>query len=241
MVKVSGDGGVQQRLSVAALDADLADRLGPQMARLTLSVRRAPVGPFHGPSNGLGTLVARGLLAHGTCLSGQRSVVMAWAGDVITPPSSVPAWTAGQMSWEVLEPAVVADLDASFTAAVAAHPEALTAVVERISRTTARALVAVALSQAARVEDRLLALLLVMAEERGRVTSEGVCVPAFLTHERLGELIGAARPTVSLAFSRLRERRLVEQRSREWIIAADAMSALGSTAAPKAGVTADGN
>src|SRR4051812_27565388 len=171
-MRTTGSGGNanRQRLSPAALHADLAHSLGPDMARLTLAVRRVPVGPWPGATTGLGVLVARGLLAHGTRLSAQRSVVMAWAGDVITPPVSVPAWTVGRMSWEVLEPAVVADLDGPFAAAIAARPEALTAVAERISRTTARALVAVALSQAARVEDRLLALMLVIAEERGRMT-----------------------------------------------------------------------
>jgi CRP-like cAMP-binding protein len=97
---------------------------------------------------------------------------------------------------------------------------------ERVAAVNARNVVAVALSQLPRVEDRLLGVLLVLAEERGRVAADGVRLPSFLTHERLGELIGAARPTVSLAFAKLRERDLVAARDGEWVIALQAGEAL---------------
>ncbi|HZU59528.1 MAG TPA: hypothetical protein VE983_01090, partial [Solirubrobacteraceae bacterium] len=40
----------------------------------------------------------------------------------------------------------------------------------------------------------------------GRVTPDGLCIPFHLTHEVLGEIIGARRPSVSVAVGNLRRR-----------------------------------
>ena len=224
-----------QRVRLSAVDGELADALGPELAEVSVPARRLAVGPWSGvPQDdaGLGVLLARGLIAHVTSLRGHRSVLMAWGGDVMTRVGHGPAWTAGQMHWEVLEPAIVAHLDAGFVEAICRRPEALAPVMDRIAALNARNVVAVAISQLPRVEDRLLGILLVLAEERGRVAGDGVHVPAFLTHERLGELIGAARPTVSLAFAKLRDRDLVIARDGEWVIALQAGEALVRPAAP---------
>jgi len=224
-----------QRVRLSAVDPELADALGADLADVTVPARRLAVGPWSGvpqDDGGLGVLLARGLIAHVTSLRGHRSVLMAWGGDVMTPVGHGPAWTAGQMHWEVLEPAVVAHLDAGFVAAICRRPESLAPVMSRIAALSARNVVAVAISQLPRVEDRLLGILLVLAEERGRVAGDGVHVPAFLTHERLGELIGAARPTVSLAFAKLRDRDLQVARDGEWVIALQAGESLVRPATP---------
>jgi CRP/FNR family cyclic AMP-dependent transcriptional regulator len=62
------------------------------------------------------------------------------------------------------------------------------------------------------VEDRVLALLWHLAERWGRMTPEGVVVPLCLTHETLGRLAGAARPTVSLALGELTKRGQLSRR-----------------------------
>jgi CRP-like cAMP-binding protein len=94
----------------------------------------------------------------------------------------------------------------------------------------ARSLVSTAVSQLSRVEDRLLGVLLLVAEERGRMTPDGPTVDAFLTHERLGQLIGAARPTVSLAFTHLRARGLVTVQGRRWVLSREAAHHLADPA-----------
>jgi CRP/FNR family transcriptional regulator, cyclic AMP receptor protein len=62
-----------------------------------------------------------------------------------------------------------------------------------------------AICQLPRVEDRLIALMWLLAEFWGRVTPAGTRVRISLSHEVLGRLVGARRPTVTLALSKLAE------------------------------------
>jgi hypothetical protein len=64
----------------------------------------------------------------------------------------------------------------------------------------------VAICQLPRVEDRLLAIMWLLAESWGTVTSHGTRLPLALTHDALGGLVGASRPTVTLALRELAER-----------------------------------
>jgi DNA-binding transcriptional ArsR family regulator len=70
-----------------------------------------------------------------------------------------------------------------------------------------------------RVDQRLLLLFWHFAERWGRVRPEGVVVQLPLTHETLGALIGARRPSVTSALSALAEQGLVEPVERgEWLL-----------------------
>jgi CRP-like cAMP-binding protein len=71
-----------------------------------------------------------------------------------------------------------------------------------------------AISQLPRVELRVLALLWQLADRWGRVTPLGVEIDLELTHEALGRLIGAQRPTVSLALADLAEAGAVTRTAR---------------------------
>lgn len=227
-----GEGQVRgHRAQLSAVDAELAAALGPQLGRLTVGVRWLGVGPWDGPpeGDGFGTLVCRGRLACVARLRERRSLMLAWPGDLLVPVGDGPSWLTSSLSWEALEPSVVADLDGAFAAAVARRPEAAPALAARAGAFTARTVGVVAVSHLPRVEDRLLGVLLLLADEHGRMTADGIVVDADVTHERLGQLMGAARPTVSLAFARLRELGLVEARDAEWVIRPDAADALART------------
>jgi CRP-like cAMP-binding protein len=62
-----------------------------------------------------------------------------------------------------------------------------------------------AVSHLPRVDERLLATLWHLASRWGKVTPEGVTLPLRLTHRALGEIVGARRPSVTLALRRLEE------------------------------------
>nr|WP_225323151.1 Crp/Fnr family transcriptional regulator [Synechococcus sp. RSCCF101] len=62
-------------------------------------------------------------------------------------------------------------------------------------------------------EQRLQALLSLLVHRIGRRTRAGCQLPFRLTHERLGELIGATRVTTSRIASKLRERGVFQQGS----------------------------
>ncbi len=54
-----------------------------------------------------------------------------------------------------------------------------------------------------RVDDRLLLTLWHLAERWGRVRSDGIALPLPLSHQRLADLIGAHRPSVTTAIGDL--------------------------------------
>jgi CRP-like cAMP-binding protein len=60
------------------------------------------------------------------------------------------------------------------------------------------------------IEERLHALLWSMAERWGEVVADGTRVEMNVPQQVLAEMVGARRPTVSLALGKLREDGLVE-------------------------------
>ena len=65
-----------------------------------------------------------------------------------------------------------------------------------------------------RLEDRLRLFVWELADRYGRVTPEGVRLEIGLTHELIGHLVGAHRPSVSVAISRLERDGLVRRSAR---------------------------
>lgn len=72
--------------------------------------------------------------------------------------------------------------------------------------------------QLPRVDDRLLAMFWLLAESWGRVTPSGTMLPVVLTHDALGGLIGARRPTVTLALGELADRGAILRREEGWLL-----------------------
>jgi hypothetical protein len=72
--------------------------------------------------------------------------------------------------------------------------------------------------QLPRVDQRLLALMWLLAESWGRVTPAGTTLPLKLTHDALGALIGARRPTVTLALRDLSERGAIVRQDQGWLL-----------------------
>jgi CRP/FNR family transcriptional regulator, cyclic AMP receptor protein len=97
----------------------------------------------------------------------------------------------------------VAVLDDRFRQATRRWPSLGAAIEARALGQAERLAVHVAIAQLGRVDLRVLALLWHLADRWGRVTPQGVSVPLKLTHEALGRLVGAQRPTVTLALAEL--------------------------------------
>lgn len=75
-----------------------------------------------------------------------------------------------------------------------------------------------AICQLSRVDQRLLALMWLLAESWGQVTPGGTLLPMSLTHDALGALIGARRPTVTLALGELSGRGAIVRQDRGWLL-----------------------
>jgi len=144
-----------------------------------------------------GVLCQEVLLAERTCaeLLGPGDVVRPWDREDPTIPC--------HMRWTCLEAASVAILDDRFVAAARRWPGLMAVMFERLNDQLHNAQRRTAIAALPRVEQRLIALFWQLADRWGVVHPEGIVIRLKLTHEFLGHLIGARRPTVSLAVAAL--------------------------------------
>ncbi len=162
-----------------------------------------------------GYLVLEGVLVREEELAGWTSTELVGPGELLQPWPDDPddALVAHRVTWTVLEPARVGVLGPGFVASVARWPVITATLLGRAVRQSSRAATLHAICQLSRVDTRLLALFWHLAERWGRVGADGVVLPLRLQHDSLGHLIGAKRPTVTLALQRLAERGLVQRRN----------------------------
>jgi CRP/FNR family cyclic AMP-dependent transcriptional regulator len=160
-----------------------------------------------------GVLLLDGLANRTIVLDGVVSAQLLGRGDLVRIGSDTSeALVATEIRWTVLEPLAIALLDDRFLMTVRRWPEIVAALFGRLAAQEERRDIHRALSQLSRVEDRIHALLWLLAERWGHVTTEGMILRLRLTHELIGQLVGAKRPTVSLALKELEERGEVRRR-----------------------------
>jgi CRP/FNR family transcriptional regulator, cyclic AMP receptor protein len=218
-------------IRVLEADPDLARQLDPVAAREAASRVRARIaalaeGPwqprFGGDVRGLlGLLVLDGVLARQTSIGEASCTELVGSGDVLRPwegradAGVIPC----EVSWRVLDEARVAVLDRRFAEQIAPWPEITAELMARTLRRSRWQALTAAIGHVKRVDLRLVILMWHLAERWGRVTPAGIVIPLHLTHERLGALVGAQRPSVTTALTRLAERRLVARRpDRCWLL-----------------------
>lgn len=200
---------------VHVLDADpeLGEALSAEdfeAARRTLVARVtavpagdwAPPGSPEGPA--LGLLVIDGLLTRQVGIGGRPTTELLGAGDFLRPwDDDAGAGIPLDVRWQVLQPTRLAFLDGRFLAAAGQWPAVLAAVTARAVRRSRWLSFQLATKQIMRVEGRLMVLLWALSERWGVVTPRGVDVRIKLTHEALGKLVGARRPSVTTAIGAL--------------------------------------
>jgi CRP/FNR family transcriptional regulator, cyclic AMP receptor protein len=96
---------------------------------------------------------------------------------------------------------------------------------ELFNRGTRRAhhlAVALAIAHHQRVDDRLLLTLWHLAERWGRVHPDGIVVPLPLSHQRLADLVGAQRQSVTTAMGSLQRKGSISRRDEgHWVLHGD--------------------
>lgn len=201
-------------------DPELAGRLPEQHRRpatrlLYASVLRAGRGswdpPRLDPATTYGLLLLDGLIGQRVRVANATAMEILGPGDVIRPWDELPLadTLALPADWEIFQPARLAVLDKRITALIARFPQLSVALSGRLLRRNQRLSYLLAVSHLSRLEDRLLATLWYFAVSWGRVSRGGVAIPISLTHQTLGEIAGAQRPSVSIAMASLRDRRLL--------------------------------
>jgi CRP/FNR family transcriptional regulator, cyclic AMP receptor protein len=209
------EAGVARRHTIAAVLTLTPGPWSPGQLRTDDAV----TGPF-------ALLVLSGLVSRDVVLADRVATQLVGAGDAIPlggwDDGSPPAHT----EWRVAAEAEVAVLDARFLAAAQRWPWLTARVVERAMRWADRAATLQAITQLGRVDLRLVALFWHLADRWGQMTSEGVVLPLRLTHETLGRLVGAQRPTVTLALRDLRQQGALRRRGAGWLLAANSRGLL---------------
>jgi len=210
-------------------DPDLGRHLEPEAAVIArghalAQGMRLGRGAWHPPRSAepgtIGLLLMEGIVAREVALERTNTIELLGPGDLLRPwqGDSENDLFDSRAAWTVLEPVRLALLDRSFVIRVAPWPELFDALIDRTMRRSRRLGLSQAICQLRRVDDRLLVLFVHLADRWGRVSDDGLIVPLRLTQETLGRLVGARRPTVSLALSRLKERGLLVRQPGGWLL-----------------------
>lgn len=203
-------------------DPDLGQGLTPADRSAATSLLRAPVLHVAGPrweppkfpaGTTYGLLVLDGLIGRRVKLGRAVGTELLSAGDVLRPWDEPADWEMipPELDWRIFSPARLAVLDERITALIGRRPQLIVNFSSRLLRRARAANYLMVISHLPRVEDRVLATLWHVASCWGRVTPHGVCIPFRLTHEVLGEIVGAHRPSVTVAMQTLTGRGLVQR------------------------------
>ncbi len=213
---------------VLDLDVDLAEELGPEPRRVaraaaTATVIDAEAGPLamiewlERAGQGPGVLILQGVLALEVRVGDRLSAELAGAGDLLQPLWAEPTQLlACTVRWRALTPMRFAILDAGFARRVRFWPPLTHALLRRAGRRAVNLNVQRAIAAQPRLEVRLALLFWHLAGRWGRVEPGGIRLPVPLTHQLLGQLIAAERPSVSHALARLAQAGLVDGHGDEW-------------------------
>ena len=209
------------------LDVDLADEFDVRMrlaarssvTALTFEEEPGPLGLAEWlaiASPGPGLLVLEGVIAATVAVGDRITAELVGAGDLIQPCEYDEAELVCELGWRALSEVRFAVLDAGFAQRVQPWPQIGAALLHRTARRTRRLDVQRAIAAQPRLEVRLALLMWHLAARWGKVEPGGVrlCLP--LTHQLLGRLISAERPSVSHALARLAQGGLVSGHGDDW-------------------------
>jgi hypothetical protein len=171
--------------------------------------------------NAIGLLVIDGVVARDVRIAGRWCSELLGPGDLLRPwdhednEADSIAYTS---AWNVLERTRFAVLDDRFSRMACRWPQLMASLVGRTLRRSRWMAVMLAISNLTRVDERVVALMWHLADRWGRVTPDGVVVPVPLTHEMIGKLVGAHRPSVTSALGELQRDGALTRGGAGWVL-----------------------
>ena len=203
------------------------ERLSEARARLVVRVveRKAGAWPsLEAHEARVGLFVLDGVLVREILIEDTVSAELLGAGDLLRarPTDNPSRLLRSNVRWTVLTPARIGVLDSRCAAVLATYPEIHAALLDRVADRAERLAVTQAVCQLNGVDRRVLSLFWHLAERWGRVSSSGVVLPLPLPHRVLASLVGARRPTVTVALTRLAAAGEIERRADgSWLLRGD--------------------
>src|SRR4051812_36204138 len=168
-----------------------------------------------------GFMIVDGLLCRTVDVMGRHCMELVGHGDVMRPWQwdEVGSHVRAEIGWTVLEPTRLAVLDHALVVRIVPWPQLGLELFNRGTRRAHHLAVALAIAHHQRVDDRLLLTLWHLAERWGRVHSDGIVLSLPLGHQRLADLVGAHRPTVTSAIGDLTRAGAISRRDHgDWVL-----------------------
>jgi CRP-like cAMP-binding protein len=152
-------------------------------------------------------LIVDGVVLKETKFAGRSALELLGPGDLLAPPLTAArqAESPAVSRYRPHGAASLAVLDDRFRHAARRWPGLIDCLHDCLGRQTHRASRHLAVLHLPRVEDRIVALFVDLAERFGRMTRDGIVIDLPLTHQVIGDLVASRRPTVSLALQALAE------------------------------------
>lgn len=208
---------------VLELDPDLGSGVWPEdweAARRACRGRilRVPRGRWRVPAGAgerddlVGLVIVEGVLCREVDLRDRSMLELLGPGDVLQLPveTGCPS-LGGTIKLTAVNDMMLLVLGESFIRAAAQWPSLLARVQHRLEAQRESFAIQGLIAHLPTAEHRLLLILWHLAERWGYVTSEGIVFPLALTHDLLGQLIGARRSTTTLALNALESDGLVRR------------------------------
>jgi CRP/FNR family transcriptional regulator, cyclic AMP receptor protein len=221
---VASAAGTAATALVLEVDPDLGRNIDPVEWELARQACRAdllsmPRGPWPATSDdvGGGGLVAfvilEGLLARELSVQDRCMVELLGGGDVLLRPvvTDGPRF-ATETRLTAVSDLLVLVLDQPFIRAAARWPTLLTALHRRLEAQRESLAIQGLIAHLQSAEHRVLLMLRHLADRWGYVMPEGIVLPLQLSHEILGRLSAARRPTVTLAVRHLEAGGAIQRR-----------------------------
>jgi CRP-like cAMP-binding protein len=178
-------------------------------------------------AHAFGALIISGMLLDRIYLGEQPMLRLLGPGDMVAV-GAARARLLDNTACTAVAGTAVAMLDDRVLVAARRWPRLIAALHLQTADQSERLALQLAICQLPRVADRLLGLLWLLADSWGHVTPSGVSVPVTLTHDLLGWMIGARRPTVTLALGELCDRGAVVRQDHGWLL----LERLGARSGP---------
>jgi CRP/FNR family transcriptional regulator, cyclic AMP receptor protein len=209
------------------IDVDLAEELDvpmrlaarPSVTAITFETDAGPIALgrwLKRAAAGPGLLIIDGVVAANVQVGDRIATDLLGQGDLIQAWNYDDAELVCELDWRALTVSRFAVLDQAFIQRVRPWPQITLALLRRAGQRARRLNVQRAISAQPRLEIRLVLLMWHLAARWGKVEPGGVRLPLPLTHQLMGHLISAERPSVSHALSRLAKAGVITGHGDEW-------------------------
>jgi hypothetical protein len=209
---------VRLELTQHLSEDELAELAGIGLPTITIEPGQLELGALLAQHSAFGAAVLDGIAMNALQIGEQTGIQLLGPGDLLVAGSEFGASWLTQFELRTTAPLRVAMLGNELLAAAYRWPRVVRGLYICIGEQMQRLTAQLVICQLPRVDERVLAMMWLLAESWGHVTPGGVRLGLALTHETLGALVGARRPTITLALRKLSEDGALVHQDAGWLL-----------------------